>query len=318
MPLLHSYMTAASLLISRLSRALDLVTLPASALPVPAILNTYARDKCNCRINNWLPLHKKCGEMMSCPFGRYKEKQVDTQTYIGPPDRLLISPPKMRFTICTGHPRPPSPNDPLARLMTEARWEFVYDYQRADAIVFPGGADVNPEMYKETKHPKTYIDTARDARWQSTYGHIRSNRYLKIGICAGAQFLCVANGGRLWQDVDGHAVHGTHEAIYGAKNGDRIVYDVTSTHHQMMRPSGQWAEVWAWAKQATYRDTGEDRHKDVQVLDGHDPEVVFFSHTNSLCFQPHPEYNSESCKKLFFKCLTRAVTRWGIETREAI
>lgn len=198
---------------------------------------------------------------------------------------------------------------PIINMMKRLGWEPAErgtSYGAATAVIFPGGMDVDPKLYGDCTHPKTAFHPKLDQQWMSIYGHLKSPDVLKIGICRGAQFLCVANGGKLWQDVDNHV--GTHEALYRAKNGDNIVFDVTSTHHQMMRPvNNTWAEVWCSVRLAKYRDTGVDRGAAVTRLDGPDPEVVWFPNTRSLCFQPHPEYAVESCTKLFKLCLDRAM-----------
>jgi len=53
-----------------------------------------------------------------------------------------------------------------------------------------------------------------------------------VGICRGSQFLTVMSGGRLFQDVSGHAIMGTH--LIKFKDGSSL--GITSTHHQMMNP----------------------------------------------------------------------------------
>ena len=56
---------------------------------------------------------------------------------------------------------------------------------------------------------------------------------LVVAICRGSQFCCVMNGGKLVQNVNGHATRGTHP-IYNRKTGQ--AYEITSTHHQMQYP----------------------------------------------------------------------------------
>lgn len=215
----------------------------------------------------------------------------------------LIGPPKRKFYLLDH--TAPLMGHPIEKMMLSLGWEEVMNYKQADAVVFPGGADVHPKLYHEPMHPKTHVSERLDNQWCSIWGHIKSNEYLKIGICRGAQFLNVMNNGKLWQDIDGHV--GDHECIYKAKNGESIIYDVTSTHHQMMRPAPGWAEVWCHARLTKFRDTGATRSEKVNPLDGPDPEVVWYPNTRSLCFQPHPEYHLKSCQRLFELCLNRAL-----------
>jgi len=75
-------------------------------------------------------------------------------------------------------------------------------YERLDAVLLPGGPDVDPEYYGAARHPETkIIDDARDtleltlARWT-----LADDRPL-FGICRGHQVMNVAFGGTLIQDI---------------------------------------------------------------------------------------------------------------------
>jgi putative glutamine amidotransferase len=75
-------------------------------------------------------------------------------------------------------------------------------YERLDAVLLPGGPDVDPAYYGAHRHPETkIIDDARDsleltlARW--TYADDRP----LFGICRGHQVVNVALGGTLIQDI---------------------------------------------------------------------------------------------------------------------
>lgn len=196
-------------------------------------------------------------------------------------------------------------------------YRVVHKIDEADIICFPGGADVCPELYGEKAHPSTHSSHDRDDRWIRllTRTHIFDKNILYVGICGGGQFLNVMAGGRMWQDVDKHALAGTHMLTYHDKivKGqaaweDRYIRtEVTSTHHQMMRPNQAVSELWGYTLRTTHRDDAAhlnwptDRQKD-----GPDVEIVWYPKENSLCFQPHPEYNSMTTCDLFFRCLERA------------
>jgi putative glutamine amidotransferase len=75
-------------------------------------------------------------------------------------------------------------------------------YERVDAVLLPGGPDIDPVYYDAERHPATRgIDDARDslevtlARW--TYADDRP----LFGICRGHQVMNVAFGGTLIQDI---------------------------------------------------------------------------------------------------------------------
>jgi putative glutamine amidotransferase len=76
-------------------------------------------------------------------------------------------------------------------------------YDRLDAIVLPGGVDLDPSTYGEAAHPRCgRVDPARDqvelqlARWAI------EDRKPLLGLCRGIQVINVALGGTLWQDIE--------------------------------------------------------------------------------------------------------------------
>ena len=100
----------------------------------------------------------------------------------------------------------------------------------AQIVIFTGGEDVDPKLYGAKKHMTTFSNPERDEYELKMFKQVRNNQ-LAIGICRGSQFLCVANGGKLVQNIAGHAIYGTHQMTNG-----EMSYDITSTHHQMQYP----------------------------------------------------------------------------------
>lgn len=174
----------------------------------------------------------------------------------------------------------------------------------ADIIIYTGGADVDPSLYGEPRHPETGVNPRRDAAEREYFQTYHGA--LQVGICRGAQFLNVMNGGKLWQDVDRHAIHGAHLCEIPWL-GAGTFYRVTSTHHQMMRPTSEGI-IWGTARLSTHRDTGTEFNRPTDFeKDGPDIEIVWYPKTRSLCFQPHPEYMNLECRELFAKCLEKAL-----------
>ncbi len=179
----------------------------------------------------------------------------------------------------------------------------------ADIIVFPGGADVDPTLYGQSKHPRTStnsFDDLRDDRYWKQYAQ-EKNKML-VGICRGGQYLNVRNGGKMWQDVNNHAIGGTHVVI-DLLNDKKI--ECTSTHHQMMVPNEKDGEVIGIAYESTrweddtLRLTIDNKGQPTKRTGScpkFDTEVVWYPGTRSLCFQPHPEYahTPDECKDYFF------------------
>ncbi|MDB4302056.1 gamma-glutamyl-gamma-aminobutyrate hydrolase family protein [bacterium] len=191
------------------------------------------------------------------------------------------------------------------RMYTQRGHTVTNNMDEADLIQFTGGEDVSPSLYGEAKHPATFNSEVRDHAEKKFFEHAVANGIPVAGICRGGQFLNVVNGGKMWQHVDNHAIGGTHELV-DVDTNKRI--QVTSTHHQMMR-AGHTGKVVAYAESlSTFRQNmveGEVSVCDAEEYD--DVEVVYYDNTNSLCFQPHPEFMVESCADYYFELLERCL-----------
>lgn len=170
-----------------------------------------------------------------------------------------------------------------------------------DLICFTGGSDVSPHLYGEN-NVASGCDALRDEFEMGVFSQFPDTP--KVGICRGGQFLNVMMGGKMFQDCDKHAIGGTHEALL-VETGE--VFNVTSTHHQMMRPHPT-GKVLVTAERSTVRCYGSDLGTPREVLrevgiTGEDVEVVQYG-DKVLCFQPHPEYGgNDDTRELFFRLL---------------
>jgi carbamoylphosphate synthase small subunit len=126
-----------------------------------------------------------------------------------------------------------------------------------------------------------------------------------LGICRGGQLLNVLNGGTLWQHVHDH---GRDHHVIDIQSGK--VFKCSSTHHQMFR-------VPITSHAVPYKVLGVACDKDGKIFqdtqkffdstayeklehDRRDIEAMYYPNTNSLCFQPHPEYwGYPQCAELF-------------------
>lgn len=161
-----------------------------------------------------------------------------------------------------------------------------------DMIVFTGGADVHPQYYGELPCDGLWLNPERDIKEFDIFMRTKDTHY-HFGICRGMQFLAVANGMKLWQDVTGHNIHGTHDMvpISGKYVGKRIK-GVTSVHHQALQVhSDEQKNIIAYenfGQAVTVKDaTRETRINRVA-------EAVWFSETRSFGVQGHPEYSTAS------------------------
>lgn len=163
-------------------------------------------------------------------------------------------------------------------------------------VVFNGGADIGTSIYgeKPCEHGGPLAPSQRDLDEIDIWKQIKDDpEVLKVGICRGSQLLNCLNGGTLWQDVNGHN-RGDHLMTI-IETGEKMV--VTSTHHQMMRPTKE-AIIIAVANEATQKRAEHDicRLGNPHLSTGkfnddyNDTEIVYYPSTHTLCIQGHPEY----------------------------
>lgn len=169
-----------------------------------------------------------------------------------------------------------------------------------DGVVFTGGEDVTPFLYGDSCHQLTEYNLARDLMENALFREVPTNMP-KVGICRGAQFLNVMSGGRMYQHVTGHCV--PHKVM---DTTDHRVFEVTSTHHQMMQPSDNgW--VMLAADVATNLQTANTNftYKLGEENEMDDVEAVHYYNTSSFCYQPHPEYGtaSKECTDWFWEAI---------------
>lgn len=172
----------------------------------------------------------------------------------------------------------------------------------ADLVQFIGGADVSPRLYDEGVHPTTRFSRMTDMVDQETYNRALDLGIPMAGICRGGQFLHVMNGGKMWQDVDGHGVFQGH---FAECEITKRRYLVSSTHHQMM--VGNVGEIILTAKDTnnTYKESFSTRVEKQYGGDYIEVEGVYHPATRCLSFQPHPEIcrKDSECQELYFHYL---------------
>ncbi len=183
-------------------------------------------------------------------------------------------------------------------------------YERVDAVLLPGGPDVDPAYYGADRHPETReIDDARDsteltlARW--TYADDRP----LFGICRGHQVMNVAFGGTLIQDIPSevetdlphetpntlprntirHEVEINPDSHLAAILGTAHVA-VNSLHHQSVKRTAPGILI-----------TGYSPDGVIEALEAPDKRYV-------LSVQWHPEdlYNGDEAMKRLFASFVEA------------
>lgn len=195
----------------------------------------------------------------------------------------------------------PSRQDAYGSMFLNMGITPVADMDEADMLCFTGGADVSPTLYGRHKHPSAHISPERDDYCQFLWKSFRGANKPIVGICRGAQFVHVMNGHELVQDCDNHAAMGGHNARTSWMPGE---VKVSSTHHQMMWLTDKQVEdsvagdngveiLLSTASLCTYKRTMSYEHRSVKVVaieQGIDIESCAYRNTNSVSFQPHPEF----------------------------
>lgn len=177
--------------------------------------------------------------------------------------------------------------------------EIVDKLEDAQLVVFTGGEDVTPSLYGCKRHPLTYNNSKRDEQEKTIFNKINPKTQVVYGCCRGSQFITVMNGGLLVQNVNNHAIWSTHGITDGCK-----VYEITSTHHQMMYPfnleSGYDILFTSYHNSS---DVYEGDKISSAVIYDREPEIVLYNREDlpkCLAVQGHPEMipNSQVAKMI--------------------
>lgn len=137
--------------------------------------------------------------------------------------------------------------------------------ERLDAVVFAGGADLDPGLYGRQAHAETAgVRPERDAAELPLMRSALDRDLPVLGICRGMQVMSVACGGSLVQHLPeavGHERHRPAPGVYGLHQvrlspgstvhgilGDDV--SVPSYHHQGLESPGSLT-VTGWADDET-------------------------------------------------------------------
>lgn len=183
-------------------------------------------------------------------------------------------------------PDPAVPDDEarFAKMFARAACRRAASLGEADLVVFAGGSDVDPVLYNEKPHPYTHFSTERDQTDMDLYLFCIEHGIPMFGVCRGAQFLHVMNGGKLWQHVDNHyGPHGMFDIV-----SYECVEKVSSVHHQMVRENVRGGmEIIATASKSKERFANPT---DKDIGNNADIEAFYYRETGCLGVQGHPEY----------------------------
>lgn len=175
-----------------------------------------------------------------------------------------------------------------------ANWvgPIVSDLSKADLVLFTGGTDINAKLYNEKPSPAN--DTPDENR-DDFEVHVFLEAYHKgmpmMGICRGAQLLCVMAGGKLVQNQSNSCGrHHITPIINGEKQDDILV---TSSHHQAQFPwpIKNFRLLGFTYGICSFHHDGEGKEM-VKTSKANLPEVedALYPQINALAIQSHPEW----------------------------
>ncbi len=128
--------------------------------------------------------------------------------------------------------------------------------QRLDALLMPGGPDIPPSEWNEEPHPTTKVLEADRYRFEKALisAWIQRTKKPLLGICLGSQWINVAHGGSLVQDIPSafqvnhrdvtHPVTLEADSRLAAIFGE-TQFEVNSHHHQAVSRLGAGLRIVA-------------------------------------------------------------------------
>lgn len=152
-----------------------------------------------------------------------------------------------------------------------------------DCLVLWGGEDIGTELYNEkpNKFACQYKASHRDLVELTCINKAIQLKIPIIGVCRGAQLLCVHQKGKLIQHVLNHTIR--HKLYL---NKEKTLIDTNSYHHQTMVPTED-AEILAVSGNKCDIGWTENNVKLTIEI----PEIVRWNKIRALGIQGHPEYS---------------------------
>lgn len=177
-------------------------------------------------------------------------------------------------------------------------WEVVDEIDKAHLIQFTGGADINNELYGQSRHPRTYTSPGREEHELESFHYATTNSVPMGGICRGGQLINVLNGGSMFQDVNNHGRNHYMTDLCTSQ----LVF-TTSVHHQMVKLSDKATLIAASQGISTRREWMDGVEIMVEKGVSIEPEAWYYP--GAVCIQGHPEYDSKNgeCRNYYFKLL---------------
>ena len=167
------------------------------------------------------------------------------------------------------------------------RVRFGGDPAGCDALLLPGGGDLEPRRYGQRNTASVGLEPARDAMELNLLQQFALQKKPILGICRGLQCINIYFGGTLLQDIPGHSAAGGIDRLHTVRNapsplrtlyGDRHI--VNSAHHQAADRLGSGLAAVQWSPDGVVEAV---RHHALPILavQWH-PERLFTDDRNRL------------------------------------
>src|SRR5882757_1905285 len=161
--------------------------------------------------------------------------------------------------------------------------------EEADVIVFEGGEDINPALYRDAEGKHTYFNKRRDDLEVSVYNKALALGKPLWGTCRGLQLITAMAGGKLIQDMN-------HDFTHKLTLYDGSKFYTNTLHHQMAYPfnlkrnEDYFLLAASYGLSNTFLD-GYNKEMEIPLVNGktEEPEFIFYPKINALGIQGHPE-----------------------------
>lgn len=168
-----------------------------------------------------------------------------------------------------------------------------------EPLILWGGTDITAAYY----HQKSSIyaelpNNRRDKLEFEKASQAILDKQPIVGICRGAQLLCILNGGSLYQhsetDEQGHNIECSTNDGTGQEK-ILLIPNVPASHHQIMKPIGNF-QLLGWnPNPVRLFDSDTTWHTEKNT-----PEIIWWPETKCLAIQAHPEWCSPNSGFLLY------------------
>lgn len=158
----------------------------------------------------------------------------------------------------------------------------------ADALIFSGGEDVNPNLYDADFHPSVQgVSFERDDFEVKLFKKAFEKKIPILGICRGMQLINVAMGGDLYQDINSEVIGSTGHSF--PKDLSRGILKVKTLENSRMRKFfGEEVLVNQYHHQSV-KNIAKDFIATAKSRDGIIEAMEYTGDQYINCVQFHPE-----------------------------